>query len=87
MELLPSLNNLDSMLLLHQHGEFSGHLKYVLTLQDDVPLWRRGSGFRMSGLMWRLCSAQPREASYWGWTDPQRPEAVVTFCCLSSGET
>lgn len=44
---LPSLNNPDGMLLLHQHGQFSGHLKYVLTLQNGIPLWRQvpeGSG-------------------------------------------
>lgn len=38
---LPSLNNVDDMFLLNQHGQFSGHLKYVVTLQDGVPLWRR----------------------------------------------
>lgn len=38
---LPSLNNADDMFLLNQHGQFSGHLKYVVTLQDGVPLWRR----------------------------------------------
>lgn len=37
---LPSLDHTDSMLLLNQHGELSDHLKYVFTLQDDVPLWR-----------------------------------------------
>lgn len=49
---LPSLDDTDSMLPLNQHGELGGHLKYVFTLQDDIPLWRqRGdSKFQMSGL-------------------------------------
>lgn len=38
------MNDPDSVLLLSQHGEFGGHLEHVLTLQDDIPLWRGGSG-------------------------------------------
>lgn len=76
---LPSLDDTNGMLLLNQHGELSGHLKYVFTLQDDIPLWReRGdSEFQMSSFNVEVpqCSAQESE------------EAVVTFCCLSAGET
>lgn len=52
-EPLPSLNDMDSMLLLYQYGELSGHLKYVFTLQDDIPLWRgRGSSeLQVSGVL------------------------------------
>lgn len=40
---LPSLDNPDDMLPLNQHGELGGHLKYVFTLQDGIPLWRVSS--------------------------------------------
>jgi hypothetical protein len=50
---LPSLDNTDGVLLPYEHGELSGHLKYVFTLQDDVPLWRGrgGSELHMSGVL------------------------------------
>lgn len=87
---LPSLDDTDNMLLLNQHGELSGRLKYVFTLQDDIPLWReRGdSEFQMSGLNAEVLQRSAQESELLlpkplGFVT----EGIVTFCCLSAGET
>lgn len=92
---LPSLDDTDGVLLLNQHGELGGHLKYVFTLQDDVPLWRgvtsdwkvggsagRGAGRGREGRRREGKGGKGGEGTCWGWGRRWRPEAVVTYLLL-----